>query len=373
MALRWVRAHIHAFQGDNERVTIFGESAGGESVVTHLTQPSSFGLYHRAIIESGADNPYVLANSSSSAGYPSAESSYKSLLNKTGCRHLECLMTLEPTQIARAAASMGDVWGPVVDGITLTDTPEALLSRGEYNRQVPVMIGSNRDEYSLFVVSTKKGEPPSWPANMSEAYLREHLSTFLSGADVKQVQALYQPQSYRYPPPEARGGYSLFWWMAMRISTDGGSHASNALGHCTARRYARWMESGGSPGVFQYLFARPSDELLPDLNDGGYLPGNGVLVPHAGELPYVFGLRESMTTRDQDLSMSMVSYWIQFATVGDPNRHPSSSAAAIWPRYDSGGDAALHFDVAPAGATPRSHFRAAACAFWDRRAASGGA
>ena len=74
MALAWVQQHIAAFGGDRNAVTIFGESAGGESVVSHLVQPSSFKLYHRAIIESGCDDPFVHLNTSSGPmDYPTAE------------------------------------------------------------------------------------------------------------------------------------------------------------------------------------------------------------------------------------------------------------------------------------------------------------
>eukprot|EP00755_Sulcionema_specki_P014903 Sspe_Gene.57943::Locus_31787_Transcript_1_1_Confidence_1.000_Length_864::g.57943::m.57943/K03929/pnbA; para-nitrobenzyl esterase len=51
-ALRWVQQAIHAFGGDPDRVTIFGESSGGTSVAYHLTNPKSHGLFHRAILES---------------------------------------------------------------------------------------------------------------------------------------------------------------------------------------------------------------------------------------------------------------------------------------------------------------------------------
>jgi carboxylesterase type B len=51
--MRWVRKHIGAFGGNGTNLMIFGESAGGNSVINHLAQPDSFELYNKAVVESG--------------------------------------------------------------------------------------------------------------------------------------------------------------------------------------------------------------------------------------------------------------------------------------------------------------------------------
>src|SRR5216684_4493519 len=85
-ALRWVRRNIRSFGGDPSRVTIFGESAGGLSVHSHLASPLSAGLFHRAIVESGA---YSLTQPSLSQ----AEAQGQALADHVGCtdQTAECL------------------------------------------------------------------------------------------------------------------------------------------------------------------------------------------------------------------------------------------------------------------------------------------
>ena len=65
LALRWVQRNIDRFGGDPRNVTIFGESAGGLNVTTHIVSPYSAALFHKAIIESGAyqlDTPTLAAS-----------------------------------------------------------------------------------------------------------------------------------------------------------------------------------------------------------------------------------------------------------------------------------------------------------------------
>ena len=142
-ALRWVRDHIAAFGGNGSDVTIFGESAGGNSVWNHLVRPASFGLYTKAIIESGAYDDGALT-------LKEAEAGYQSLAKKHGCKNIDpakavaCLRSVPADELA--PKTMAGVWGPVVDGITVTETPAALVERGSWNSRVPIIIGSNRDE-----------------------------------------------------------------------------------------------------------------------------------------------------------------------------------------------------------------------------------
>jgi len=154
----WVRDHISSFGGNGADVTIFGESAGGNSVLHHLVQPASFGLYSKAIIESGTYD----------AGYSfdAAEAFYKQALTVLDCGSdpkgaLACLLNSNASKLEWATdpkvwqklnVSLAyQHWGPVVDGVSMTATPQDLVAAGKFNNKVPVLIGSNRDEFAAFI------------------------------------------------------------------------------------------------------------------------------------------------------------------------------------------------------------------------------
>ena len=92
LAMSWVRDHISSFGGDSKNVMIFGESAGGNSVINHLAQPASFPLYTKAIIESGAYD---------SGATPLSDDKYTKLLSSVGCTTLACLKNTSAKAISQ--------------------------------------------------------------------------------------------------------------------------------------------------------------------------------------------------------------------------------------------------------------------------------
>lgn len=353
LALKWVRDNILAFGGRGDDVTIFGESAGGNSVLHHLVQPASFGLYTKAIIESGTYD----------AGYPlaDAEALYNSIIEKTGCgTDLDCFLNKTTKEVEVAKNEMASIstlrelhWGPVVDGVSMTGTPQQLIAAGKFNKKVPVLMGSNRDEFSLFI-KLIPAIHPMYKSSMNETDF-DNLLAFLGKDTIKTVKKVYDPSIYEYP--KDLGGYSQWWWTAMRIATDNGIPFKGfpkgvALGHCSARRIAEHLLRGGTPNVYLYNFVRA-------------LLGNQV--GHGMEIPFVFhdSAELGLGNGNRNLSADMVAYWTRFADVGSP----SVANLLQWPSYAPNGDKAnMCFDATFSGShlTIEHGFRSAACDFWDK-------
>jgi para-nitrobenzyl esterase len=317
-ALRWVHDNIAGFGGDPGNVTIFGESAGGRNTCTLLVVPAAAGLFHRALVESGACKFL-----DDKAGAQVVADGVAAALACTGDR-AACLRAASAEAVIRANASGGGVlesslYGSVIDGVVLAEQPEAALAAGRAH-DVPFAIGANADETARDV-----------PANLTEAQYETRIHAQFGATLGDQVLAQYPAAAY----PSPRAAF-------VRVSTD-----SRFV--CPSREIAAHAAAGQTAPVFRYFFAYRAT-----------LVG----APHAVEIPFVFGTFDQIlvngapytpTAADLALSAAIQGYWTAFARNGEPAGSPA------WPAYGAG-DPTLVLD-APIAAM--SGIRTADCDFWQ--------
>jgi para-nitrobenzyl esterase len=327
-ALRWVRRNIWRFGGDPFRVTIAGESAGGLSVHTHLASPQSAGLFRGAIIESGA---YALDQLPLNV----AEFLGSVFASTAGCadQSASCLRGLSVPDIL--ASQPGNTI-PDLDGFVLEQTVRSALESGEFNR-VPVLQGTNHDEWRLFVALDELVSGPLAP----EDYVDAIASTLgVDDATAAFVATLYPLSSYP-SPSEALGA----------VGTD-------AIFACNGRVSLGLLSQHVRTYAYEFDDPNAPQTILPPILSfplGAF---------HASELQYLWDLNgvPSFSLFDQDqqhLARQMVSYWAQFVRLGNPNRF----FGPPWPRYSPQTDGFL--SLSPAGSQLINDFAADHhCDFW---------
>jgi para-nitrobenzyl esterase len=315
-ALRWVRDNIAAFGGDPSNVTIFGESGGGGKVSALLVMPAAKGLFHRAVIQSGAAVRFTTrerANALADAVLKQLGVSDAAKLSDVPLDKLLGAIVPASRAAGPRAYPLLDRYdfGPVVDGAVVTQHP-AEPSTSPLGDDIPLMIGGTSHEASLFL-----DHDAVWQRTLTEAELRERVAA-VAGAHTDAALALYRERL-----PGAKPADRL-------IAALTGSNFSVRTWLYAERRASR----GGAP-VYHY-----------SLDWASPFAGGRMGAHHAMDLPFVFDTTEvPLSTKGADgaaeLAAAMSATWAVFARAGDPD----NAAIPAWPAYTPAERATMVFDT----------------------------
>jgi len=307
--LQWVQNNIAAFGGDPERVTIFGESAGGISVSMLAASPLAKGLFHGAISQSGGsfgptDTPtYPGENMNALA---QAEADGLKYVESLGASSIEELRQMKAEDFIPKDWSMPGGW-PIVDGYVIPGDQFELYEQGRYN-DVPVLVGYNSDEGLSFV---RSNDPNSFIEDVKTRF-GKFSEPLIEAYGVSEKEVT---RGARDLIRDAAFGWHTWSWARLQSAHE------------------------KSPAYLYYFDQHPSyPEDSPQHNHGS---------PHGQEIAYVFQTLDlnspDATESDAEISEAMARYWTNFAKTGNPN----GKGLPEWPAFDSGTSKVMYFQQKP--------------------------
>jgi len=314
-ALKWIQNNIAGFGGDPNNVTIFGESAGGVSVLHLLSTPAAAGLFHKASVLSGGGRGSLLGsrhlNKSGIDGRLSAEASGLVFAQKHGIEgeDVQALVAMRalPMDTVIDGLNLETLWqaddtyvgGPLLDGTVVFQTPQQALESGRWNK-MPVLVGSTSADLGF-----------------SSAESKDALFAPF-GAMEQQARQAYDPDG-NAPLDVVRDLVAMDQTMSE-----------------PPRFMSKQVSAQGLPAYF-YRFSYVAESMRAEWTTG---------TPHATELPFVLNTvqtryGDALTEADRKTAEAANQYWTNFAKTGNPN----APGLPEWPSYTASNDSVLDFTL----------------------------
>ncbi|XP_034433901.1 crystal protein [Hippoglossus hippoglossus] len=350
-AFLWVQRNIAVFGGDPSKVTIFGESAGAQSVSLHLMTQSSKPLFKQAVLQSLPFSiPLKTRHDALRLG--------RDFSKQTNCSMSDfvCLLSLSPQTVLTAQMKttskivnpfrfleVFETWGPHIDGELIKEQTITAFQKGHWQKEKPLLLGTTSEEGVIFVYGVFNK-----PVSAVEATV---YITAIFKQHTLRVLHKYLPL---WSVADRRG-------MLAQIVTD-------YVFLCPSRRSARAGIAMGSE-VWMYVF----DHVASDHRIWSGLTFCYQHACHGAELPFLFGSATvanfTMLPQEKLLSNRMLCYWGAFAHTGDPSSRARQTTFCreqrlpVWPRYsDTSGWLVMNLTVrSHAQVGTRNHI----CDFWD--------
>jgi len=340
-ATKWAKANAPTFGGNPDRILLFGESAGAGAVADLLSSPYvDAQLIQTAVMESGGFARW------NARKMETAQESFEKLKGYIGCNAshfttddvMKCfedtdMETLLNAQLKKFPVPFGlasTTWAPVIDGAVLPYHPREALLYGAVKRGVHLIMGSNRDEGSLFTSYGKSGHVPKQLRplkNMTRSEFVDWANSTFGAGNGEQLAEMYKPATAQEAKADPIDAIPTWYWGAARAAGD-------YMMVCPAQQAARLLDYYGNP-TWLYQF-----ECVTNATNGGAdwavnttdnqttrmdidWIKKGMGASHGSELIYVFHvLRDLKKYDERKLSRKIARYWSNLAYTGNPNDGP---------------------------------------------------
>ena len=325
-SLEWIRDNIAKFGGDPDNVTLFGQSGGAAKIITLMATPASKGLFHKAILESGATEDSGMTLTPKEISLYVTELTLKNLgispeeidrikdvpySELAAASNKALAQVAEERNIINALGGRSLMWCPVVDGVYITENP-AETKFVEQAKDIPIIIGTALNEWVSMpllanMAVTQSDNKNYWNDAKVGEMLREKYG--------EKSEAVASAFLKAYPYKKKADALYVDSWLRSR-----------------AKKVAALKADQEGAPVFTYVFTWETPIM------GGY-----AMAYHCSELPFVFNniaLSEMATgggEKAQALADKMSQAWIDFARSGNPG----------WEAYTRDNGATMLFDDEP--------------------------
>ena len=339
LAFKWVKQNIHAFHGDPENITIFGESAGAGSVSFHSLYAGNRGLFTRVIAESGSAFAYWATHEVTGVN---------PLYEAAGCDKgpqdpVDCLRQLSSEEfmqvLRKPVISVAGCCSnaPTIDGEFIVENPVEIAfgnhsksaNAREFFHSLDMIMGVNNGEGGLIVLT-------EWLRQLQQRHLDNMTVTV---TDIRNIVAPYMINEVLEPPNnkslDALKAAIEFEYVDWKNPNDNDLlrqnlyQLSSDVAFFVPAVQTMIAHSSASRGL-SYLYEFSVEPPMRPLPTPKWFRGAN----HADEIQYVFGIpfwnislvqsfhyvltprNESFTQADQSVSMAMMTAWTNFAKTG---------------------------------------------------------
>ncbi|BFZ07844.1 hypothetical protein BsWGS_10883 [Bradybaena similaris] len=377
LAVKWLKDYIRFFGGDDQSITLFGESAGATSVALLALSPVSSGVFNKGILQSGGATGLISRDAKKRArdfaamvGCSSSQSSsdLAECLDQVSVADILQYSRPSAFNIPLAQQQSDFIWMPVIDGEFIPDEPLKLLHNITYLEKVRAfekdfLFSLLNNEGGLISDNFLHPIPLTQMTNTSfvtdltnyllySRYGRDHDSS----EELKEaIYTFYTGSSVLGPALQPQDILDLAGDIALVIPT---LELALALSKChqpgaqtcnsSVAQNTSCSKSTSKAYVLHFDYCPPSD------------PCETTCMIHGADVAYVFPRNVFPDPEQQKLSDSLVDILTTFAR----GSNPETAVASGWPAFDTVSQTYLRFDVSPSVRHYPFNYRAQ---FWLKR------